>query len=414
MLKARVAYLLHLRARGYRWSCLAGFTVLWLVLALPNVSSAALAPHPIGPASEVTVLRNGVVWVDEGRVLFQGFWSGTASLGAVEPFSSTLASSDTSVAVTRGGGRQGFAAGAPPRRLAPVEQIYEGVRHGDCSSWVPLIGYPSDFAVARDQLVDGSECQGEIGGQEATTSEPLFVRNIRGGAWHILRWLDSEGPPILATEGNLLAIGVQLSSTRMRVTILDVATAKVAARFDAPDGYLSFASPHRLVLSVQLPVAGFLPAAGAATRVPPLRRQLYRSELYSVHGRRLADLGTTPELPLVSNMHRLVWEIVEGRSVLAVRNLLAGPSRRLIGFSEPARSLRGLAFRWPAVAVVETTSAPLAQSEVTCHSGEYHHPSPPFLAIFELERSEPFVPAPPPAHLALPAGNCPPPIHVVD
>jgi hypothetical protein len=107
-------------------------------------------------------------------------------------------------------------------------------------------------------------------------------------------------------------------------------------------------------------------------------------------------------------MHVVTYESVEGHLVLAVRNLLGTKSRRLIGFNEPARRLLGLAFRWPAVAVVETTSAPLSQSEVTCQSREYHPPSKPFLAIFDVARSEPYVPPPPSAHLTPPPGNCPP------
>jgi hypothetical protein len=105
-------------------------------------------------------------------------------------------------------------------------------------------------------------------------------------------------------------------------------------------------------------------------------------------------------------MHLVESESVEGDSVLVERSALGGASRRLIGFNGPARSLVALAFRWPALAVVETTSAPLSQSEVTCTSGEYHRPSAPFLAILDLARAEPFVPPPPSADLVRPA-QCP-------
>jgi len=77
----------------------------------------------------------------------------------------------------------------------------------------------------------------------------VFVRNVHGGKWRVLRWLHGHHPPILATEGSLLAVGVQLSRANMRVTILDLVTGHLVARFDAPDGVLSFASSHRLVLS---------------------------------------------------------------------------------------------------------------------------------------------------------------------
>jgi hypothetical protein len=369
------------------------------------------------------VVRSGVVWVDQGRVRFQGFWSGSIILGGASSRSApTLASSSGAVALV-GGAAGGFASAVPPGRFAPVEQGGEEareVRGGECTSWAPVIGSglaPTDFAVAGDDLIDAGECQGENGGfgkQELATSQPLFVRSLRGGNWRVLRWLTGHEPPILTTEGRLLAIGAQLPLAEMRVTILDLGTGQMVAQFDAPDGYLSFASRTRLVLSVptrlEAKEAQLAPAAEIAQPLASprkrLRRPSYQIELYSLRGRRLADLGTAAQPPLVSHMHLVESESVEGDSVLVERSVLGGASRRLIGFNEPARSLVALAFRWPAVAVVETTSAPLSQSEVTCTSGQYHRPSAPFLAILDLARAEPFVPPPPSTDLVRPA-RCP-------
>ncbi len=357
--------------------------------------------------------RNGVVWVDQGRVLFQGFWSGSSVLGGVGPYASVLASSSEAVVLV-GGTAGGFAAAVPPGRFAPVEQSGEetpAVHGGECASWQPVI-VPTDFAVAGHELVDAGECQGENGGfdeQETATRQPLFVRSLRGGSWRVLCWLTGHNPPILATEGRLLAIGVQLPGAKMRVTILDLGTGRMAARFHGPDGYLSFASNRRLVLSVPTPPEAqeaHVTPATAIARIRVLRRH-YRIELYSLRGRRLADLGTALQPPLVSHMHLVQDEPVEGGSVVVVRSVLGGGSRRLIGFNEPARSLVALAFRWPAVAVVQTTSAPLSQSEVTCTSGDYHRSSAPFLTIFDVARAEPFVPPPPSAAVVRPA-TCPP------
>jgi hypothetical protein len=390
---------------------------------LACASSAAAFLRPLEPPQEAAVVRSGVVWVDRGRVLFQGFWSGSTILGGAGTHTPTLASSNGAVALV-GGAAGGFAAAVPPGRFAPIEQSGEEAleaRGGECASWAPAIDsglVPTDFAVAGDELVDAGECQGENGGfeeQELATSQPLFVRRLRGGNWRVLRWLAGDNPPILATEGRLLAIGVQLPLAKMRVTILNLGTGQMVAQFDAPDGYLSFASSRRLVLSVPTPLdaeeSHAAPAAEiaqpvAAPRVRLRRRPSYRIELYSLRGRRLADLGTAAQPPLVSHMHLVERESIEGDSVLMERSVLGGASRRLIGFNEPARSLVALAFRWPAVAVVETTSAPLLQSEVTCTSGEYHRPSAPFLAILDLARSEPFVPPPPSADLMRPA-RCP-------
>jgi hypothetical protein len=104
-------------------------------------------------------------------------------------------------------------------------------------------------------------------------------------------------------------------------------------------------------------------------------------------------------------MHVLRRESVEGHTVLAVRTILGKGSRRLIGFNEPARSLVAVAFRWPAVAVVATTSEPVPASEETCQTGAYRRPSPPALTIFDLARNEPFLPPPPSA--SPPPGPCP-------
>jgi hypothetical protein len=404
-----------LAQRGGRRRAVAAPAVLVGVLAL--ASSAAAVPRPLEPPQEAAVVRSGVVWVDQGRVIFQGFWSGSTILGGVGTYAPTLASSSGAVALV-GGAAGGFAAAVPPGRFAPVEQSGEAapeVRGGECTSWAPVIGglVPTDFVVAGDELVDAGECQGDNGGfqeQELATSQPLFVRSLRGGSWRVLRWLAGNNPPILATEGHLLAIGVQPPLGRMRVTILDLGTGQLVAQFEAPDGYLSFASSRRLVLSaptlLQAQEAHLAPTAEIGQSPAQRERPSYRIELYSLRGRRLADLGTAALPPLVSHMHLVERESVDGASVLAERSVLGGASRRLIAFDEPARNLVALAFRWPAVAVVETTSAPLSQSEVTCTSGEYHRPSAPFLVILDLARAEPFVPPAPSANLARPA-RCP-------
>jgi hypothetical protein len=65
----------------------------------------------------------------------------------------------------------------------------------------------------------------------------------------VLRWLTGEYEPVLAAEGPLLAVGVQHSLAQMGVSILDLHDGQVHAHFTLPDGYLSFASRDRLVLS---------------------------------------------------------------------------------------------------------------------------------------------------------------------
>jgi hypothetical protein len=217
--------------------------------------------------------------------------------------------------------------------------------------------------------VAGGECHWD----DPSVSQPLFIRSLRGGRWRVLRWLagDTE-PPVLTAEGNLVAVGVQLSNAEMEVSILDVRNGRTEARFDLPYGHLAFASRDRLVLS-----APVLPVG-------------YRLALYSTRGQRIAELGSAQEPPLVSGMH-LVTD--EGQTV-SVRSVAGGAAKAVIGFNSPVRSLVALAFRWPALVVVETTSAPLLPSEVHCWSSGYGPASVPFLGLFDLARDQPFVPAP--------------------
>jgi hypothetical protein len=112
---------------------------------------------------------------------------------------------------------------------------------------------------------------------------------------------------------------------------------------------------------------------------------------------------------LISQGHVISEEFTGEGSVLSVRSLAGGPARPVIAFDSPARELLTLGFRWPALAVVESTSTPLLASELTCFSGYYHAASKPSLQIFDLARYEPFAPPPPLAHFeaAVLPKNCP-------
>ncbi len=361
------------------------------------------------------MVSDGVVWVDEASVLLTGFGSGTRTLGSVggEPWFGRrgLASSASAVAVLAN--RQWLAA-VMPKALSPIGQP-KPVNGGECAGWVPATGSLADFAVVGDELVAAAECKGRpgvVGEQGAATRQPLFVRDLHGGRWRVLRWLEGNAPPILADEDDLLTVGTQISSALMHVTLIDLPAGRTQARFDTPDGYLAFASPKRLVLSV--PRESWpeetdfpLPPAIDGYRGPGPRS--YELALYSAGGERLAALGSASSLPAVSHMHLALMEDTGESSALVVRSLPGVEYRRVIGFNPPARSLLALAFRWPALTVAETTSAPLAQSEVGCWGSEYKPVSSPFLATFDLAREEPFVAPAPSAHLVRPSDCGPPP-----
>ena len=276
---------------------------------------------------------------------------------------------------------------AARRQLEAVRQSGpKGFRAGGCRGWLP----GGDFVVAGDDLVATGECEWD----DASVREPLFVRSLRGGRWRVLRWLavDSLGeggghynvPPVLSAEGDLVAVGVQFSSARMEVSILDVRGGRLAARFDLPDGYLAFASRERLVLSIPAPLWPEDVAFPLGEWSGP-----FHLALYSTRGRRIAGLGSAQELPLVSGMHLVIDE----ESIVSVRRVAGGAPQRVVAFNEARESI-ALAFRWPALVVVEATRVPLLPSEVHCWSGDYGPAGTPFLGVFDLARSAPFVPGP--------------------
>ena len=379
-----------------------------LVAAAASRAEPFLPPSYSRAGAGVAVLAKGVVWADDYQLRYQGFWSPSMLLGGLRESDPLLISSAKAVVFAgRGYGAPLFSAALPPGRFGPIGQVWAPLRGAGCE-WLPSQeAGGGGFVVAGEELVDGASCVEEMTFQEQLPKQPLFVRSVRGGEWHVLRWVKGRASPVLAAEGDLIAVGVPSAARRMRVLVFHLPSARPVARFDAPAGYLGFASPSRLVISSLLPLRSLEPTtlspSEAIRRIP----RHYRAELYSLDGRRLAGLGTLEEPPLVSHMHLLSVKSGEGESRLVVRSIPRGPSRPLIGFAEPARTLEAFAFRWPAVAVVERTSSPRQQSEVTCDSGEYKPPGPPSLAILDLARAEPFLTAPPRAHLAPPPGPCP-------
>ncbi len=353
------------------------------------------------------MVKRGVVWFDDGPVFLKSFESGSTRLGTISTEGGALphmASSATAVAVLGGDEENAeFFGGVPPSPLVPIEQP-KLVSGGGCKGWQP----GGDFVVAENELVAAGGCQWD----DRSVRQPLFIRNLRGGHWHVLRWLAVDSlpggdglyynvPPVLAAESDLVAVGVQFSSARMEVSILNVRSGHTEARLDLPDGHLGFASHNRLVLSV--------PSPSSSNEVDfPLSKWSgpFDLALYSTRGPRIVALGSTQEPPLVSGMHL----VTSDEGTVSVRGVTDGAPRAVIGFNPPARALDALSFRWPTLVAVETTSTPLLPSEVHCWSGDYSPASKSFLGIFDLARNEPFVPAPALVHVepTEPLTNCGP------
>jgi hypothetical protein len=414
-----------IRAHAFAGSCVS----LVCAACLVPVIDASAQPVRLPPAQAVAMLGRGVVWFDEGPAFLDGYGSPIAPLGTSrlveDRAQESVAASASAVAALGDQGR--FVGGLPPAPLRPIAQP-KPVQDGECLGWLPATGGrekvdpdENDFAVVADELVDTGECleRPEVVGEEAAARrQPLFVRSLRGGRWRVLRWLPGVRPPILAADGDLLAIGEQRSLAKMEVSILDLSNGRAVAGFGLPDGYLSFASSERLVVSVP---AEFWPEERNFPLGPQVEgrhsweARLYRLELYSTRGRYIREVGTAGERGslygvLISQGHLISQEFTGGESVLSVRSLAGGAARPVIAFDSPARALLTLGFRWPALAVVQSTSTPLLASELTCSSGYYHAASKPSLLIFDLARAEPFAPPLPLAHFetAVLPKNCPP------
>ena len=412
-------------AHAFVSSCVSFVCAGCLVLA----SDASAQPLRLPPAQAVAMLGRGVVWFDEGPAFFDGYRSPIAPLGTFTLMRNraqeSVAASASAVAALRSQG--GFVGGLPPAQLRPIAQP-KPVSDGECTGWLPAIRregeseHEPDFAVVGDELVDTGECVERpyvVGEEGAALRQPLFVRSLRGGRWRVLRWLPGDRSPILAADGGLLAIGEQRSLAKMEVSILELPNGRTGARFGLPDGYLSFASSERLVVSVP---TEFRPEARNFPLGPQVEgrhnspvARLYRLELYSTRGRHIREVGSAGEEGslhevLISQGHLIGEEFTGEEGVVSVRSLAGGAARPVIAFDSPTREMLTLGFRWPALAVVETTSTPLLASELTCFTGYYHTASKPSLQIFDLARAEPFAPAPPLAHFeaAVLPTNCPP------
>jgi hypothetical protein len=114
---------------GRSWRCRAVGAFASLVALLACSPCAVALAAPLTAASEV---GRGVVWIHQGQVLFEGYRSGSVSLGSASDFNTTLASSSSAVAL--GGGSNSLDASIPPSPLERIEGLYEGVSGGGGSA----------------------------------------------------------------------------------------------------------------------------------------------------------------------------------------------------------------------------------------------------------------------------------------
>ncbi|HEY2768073.1 MAG TPA: hypothetical protein VGI76_07435 [Solirubrobacteraceae bacterium] len=355
-------------------------------------------PPPPPPQQAVAVLGGKrVVWFDDGPILLKGFGSGSTSLGVASQQLPQMASSASAVALV-GQSQREFIGGVPPAPLRAIPQP-KPVSGGGCGKWQPAAEPLGDFVVVADDLVTAGRATCPPGA--SATRQPLFARDLRGGHWRVLRWLTGNAPPILAAEGKRLAVGVQYTAGTMRLLVIDIRDGHTDSHFDTSDGYLAFAGSNRLVLSAPHEADGQAVALGPRMRLGNGTYSSggdsggpFRLSLYSTKGRRIARLGSSEEPPLVSGNHFITDEGNNGEEVLSVHDIRGGAPKTVIGFNAPARALVTLAFRWPMLVTVETTSTPLLPREVRCWTGSYGPAGQPFLGTFDLARDEPFMPAP--------------------
>lgn len=371
--------------------------VVAAIMTLSGATVAVAGPPPAPAQQAVGIVRAGVVWDDNGVVRLIGHGGRRTVLARFKRQFAygppQMSSSGVAVALAAD---DRFMGGIPP---APLSLLAPGraVGKGECHQWRPELHSVANFVVAGDQLVIAAE---PTCGWPGSSPQPVFAKDLRGGPWRVLRWISTDAPPILAADGNLVAIGVQRSLSSMDVRVLDVDTGVTRAHLRLPDGYLSFASSDRLVVSV--PTFGSFPfyyrleiqGGSYGGGVGSLGGE-YRMAMYTTGGRYVASLGTALRQPDVSAMRRVAvdYDTQEETEDISAQRIPGGPARGVIGF-DAGRTLTAFAWRWPRLALVETASAALPDGQFNCRYGTYGPPSAPFLQIFDLARPGPFVPAP--------------------
>jgi hypothetical protein len=382
--------------RWWRAQLQAAFALIaTLVFAAP---AAAIPPPP--PAQQaVAIVKAGVVWYDNGVVSLIGpagtrtvlaRWKQSYPFGAPQ-----ISSSGVAVALAA---ENRFLGGIPPAPLATVAFGQKGGAH-ECPRWQPELHSVGNFVVAGDQLVAAAET---TCGRRATSPQPVFVKNLRGGPWRVLRWLHGTAPPMLAADGSLVAIGAQRSPSSTAVRVVNVESGSTVAHANLPDGYLTFAAPDRLTDSI--PTFGSFPfyfrletVDGSFSGARGSLGGGYRTALYTTAGRLVGTLGTEGTLTQTSASRQVEVDYnpsAETQTVV-MKRIPGGETRDVIGMNPPARGLRGLAWRWPKLALIETTSTALPDGQFNCRYGTYGPPSAPFLETFNLAKHGTFVPPPP-------------------
>jgi hypothetical protein len=372
--------------------------VLALVATLVGAAPVVAGPAPPPVQQAVAIVRAGVVWYDNGVVRLIGHdgkrtvlarWKQAYSDGPPQ-----ISSSGVAVALAAG---DRFMGGIPPARLSLLSPGRSDAP-GKCPRWQPELHSAANFVVAGDQLVIAAE---PTCGEAGSSPQPLFAKDLRGGPWRVLRRLPGTAPPMLAADGSLLAIGVQRSPSLMNVRVVDVDNGSTVAHATLPDGYLAFAAANRLVVSV--PTFGGFPfyyrletPGGSYGYGPGSLGGEYRVALYTTDGRRIASMGTEGTQPQLSALRRATVEdnSQSETQTVSVQRVPGGATRGVIGLNAPARQLEAFAWRWPWLALIETTSAALPDGQFNCSYGTYGPPSPAFLHTFNIARPSPLVPAP--------------------
>jgi len=376
------------------------------VIVAACLSAVSAHAQPAAPPLQqaLAVTPAGVVWASADGIVLEVAGRTSRRLAVLgNPAGPYVleSSGDTFALLTGSGLWSGMtSSGAAP--LAPA--VVDGC-------WQPQSdGLSTFFDVADGEVVLDAKsiCAPGTTGQ---TSQPVFVHPARGGSWRVLTRVAGSAPPVLASDGALLAIGTQQSSAQMSVRVLNMRSGRTVDHFSVADGYLEFASPTRLVLTIPPVDAGFPlgqvvvnPAVGAL--IDGGVSLLYRPALYSTAGRLLARLGLSSFPPLVSDGHMVtVDNASDGPTTISVRPLPSGPTTNLISFANPARTLLTEALGWPTLAIDSTTSPRLPPGEYDCgNAGYFGAPSPPTLSALDLARAVAYVPAP--AIPPWPAAEC--------
>jgi hypothetical protein len=370
------------------------------VLAGP-APAGAIPPPPPGPPQAVLATVAGVAW-SFGGVLATAA-GGTASAGPVFPTGGGTVVGRGLIEPTPVGrdgwiaadGSTGIMAGRFGAPLTPVPSgpptapgcrgwradTAQGARPPVTVNARGAVTRAAAFAVAGSRLVVAGT--GACPGTPPPSLRPLFVRDLRGGPWRVLRQVAARGELVLAATGHWLAVGAPAGTAHMTASVYDHDGTRL--RYRVPG-----LSPGRLTLDT----AGRLLTASASYHptFPVIDPGLSVYDTYT-------SSWSSPSHPTphpLPGTSTIAPTIADGRiltltsGTLQLIDLLHGRTRTLIGTRPPFRTIYSADLTGPMV-VRSQSEAPFPPAG-SCYAQVVN--GAPTVTTLDLRAPAAFIPAP--------------------